>query len=86
MGTATSPMKRAQMSSMAILEETSEKECICGWEWSQCATQVLVSNGVHPFVFADRIRNLLISGRGKYRNLIITGSANCGKKFLLRQL
>ena len=86
MGTATSTMKRAQISRMEILEEASEKECNCGREWFQCATQLMVSNGIHPFVFADRIRNLLISGRGKYRNIIITGLANCGKTFLLRQL
>ena len=85
-GTATSTMKRAQISRMEILEEASEKECNCGREWFQCATQLMVRNGIHPFVFADRIRNLLISGRGKYQNRIITGLANCGKKFLLRQL
>ena len=79
-------MKRAQKSRMEILEEASEKGCICSGEWFQCATQVLVSNGIHPFVFADRIRKLLINGRGKYQNIIITGSANRGKKFLLRPL
>ena len=47
---------------------------------------MLVSNGIHPLVFADCIRNLLISGRRKYRNIIIIGPANCGKTFLLRPL
>ena len=38
---------------MEILEKVSERELICGGEWFQCATQVLVSNGIHPFVFSD---------------------------------
>ena len=41
---------------------------------------------IHPFVFSDCIHNLLINGRGKYRNIIITGPANCGNTFLLRLL
>ena len=86
MDTATSTIKRAQMSRMEILEEASEKEYICRGEWFQCATQELLRNGIHPFVFADPIRNLPINGRGKYQNIIITGPANCGKTFLLRRL
>ena len=47
---------------------------------------MLVTNGIHPFIFAKRIRNLLINRRGKYRNIIITGPGNCGNTFLLRPL
>ena len=51
-----------------------------------CANQVLVSNGVNPYVFADRVRTRLSKGRGKLRNVIIVGPVNCGKMFLLRPL
>ena len=50
------------------------------------ANQVLVSNGVHPYVFADRVRTFLSKGRGKLRNVIIVSPANCGKTFLLSPL
>ena len=86
MDAATSTMKKNQMSRIEILEEAFLKECICSREWFQCATQVLVSNGIHRFVFDDCICNLLINGRGKYRNIIITGPANCGNTFLLKPL
>ena len=51
-----------------------------------CANQVLVSNGVNPYVFADRVRTPLSKGRGKLRNVIIVGPANCSEMFLLRPL
>ena len=55
MDAATSTMKKNQMSRIEILEEAFLKECICSREWFQCATQVLVSNGIHRFVFDDCI-------------------------------
>ena len=76
---AATTIRRAQMSRMEIFEGASEKECICGGKWFQCATQVPVNNGIHPFVFADRVRNL----RPENTDTIITGPANCGKTFLL---
>ena len=51
-----------------------------------CANQVLVSNGVHPYVFVDRFRTLLSKGRGKLRNVIIVDPTNFVKTFLLRPL
>ena len=48
--------------------------------------QVLKSNKIHSFVFADAVRNLLENGRGKNRNILIIGPANCGKTFLLNPL
>ena len=32
------------------------------------------------------MKELLLKGRGKYRNLMLTGPANCGKTFLLNPL
>ena len=75
------------MSRMDLIEKAYQKDdCVCQGQWLTCANQVLVSNDVHPYVFADRVRTLLSKGRGKRRNVIIVGPANCGKTFLLRPL
>ena len=50
------------------------------------ALEILRNNDVNKFVFADNVRELLRKGRGKNRNLIITGSSNCGKIFILNPL
>ena len=86
MNSATATVQRATMNRMQILEAALTKECICEGEWLRCAKEVLTNNGIHPFVFADRLRTLLIHGRGKLRNIIIVGPANCGKTFLLRPI
>ena len=43
-------------------------------------------NGIELTEFATAIYNLLDKGRGKYRNVMLTGPANCGKTFLLKPL
>ena len=47
---------------------------------------MLQTNSIHPFVFAAALRELMIKGRGKFRNLMLVGPANCGKTFLLSPL
>ena len=71
---------------MDLIEKPTQKKTVCEGHWLTCANQVLVSSGVHPYVFADGTRTLLSQGRGKLRNVIIVGPANCGKTFLLRPL
>jgi len=84
---ATETVQRSKMTRMEIVERAAENEqCVCNGDWLTCAWQVLVNNAVHPFVFADRVRTLLSAGRGKLRNIIITGPANCGKTFMLRPI
>ena len=84
---ANAIVQRARMNRMDLIDNAlKEDNCVCGGEWFTCANQVLVRNGIHPFVFADRVRSLLIKGRGKLRNLIIVGPANCGKICLLRPI
>ena len=65
-----------------------EKECVdgCGGFWLECSIQVLQQNKVHPVIFAEAMRELLVKACGKYRNIMIVGPANCGKTFLLRPL
>ena len=36
--------------------------------------------------FRDAVKNALSKGRGKGRNIFITGPANCGKTFMLKLL
>ena len=43
-------------------------------------------NKVNAYVYAAAIRELLTLGRGKFRNIIIVGPANCGKTFLFKPL
>ena len=58
----------------------------CDGKWLECATEVLRNNNVHPYVFAAALRELIEKGRGKRRNIIITGPADSGKTFLLNPL
>ena len=81
---ATERIQRASMSRMDLIGKAYQKDdCVCEGQWLTCANQVMVSNGVHPHVFADRVRTLLSKRSGKLRNVIIFGPANCGKTFLL---
>ena len=47
---------------------------------------ILQKNSINPYVYADAIRDLLIHGRGKLRNVMITGQANRGKTCMLKPL
>ena len=51
----------------------------------RCATEVL-RNNVNKAKFSRSVQELLEKGRGKYRNVMITGAANCGKTFILKPL
>ena len=85
--TASEKIQRANMSRMNLIEKAYQKDdCVCEGQWLTCANQVPVSNGVHLYVFANRVHTLLSKGRGKPRIIIILGPANCGKTFLLRPL
>ena len=51
---------------------------------SDYSVQKKFFNGTDTFQFVTNIKDLLI--HGKYRNLIITGPANCAKRFMLKPL
>ena len=59
-------------------------DCVegCSGQWLQFAKEVLLLNGIDTFQFATTIKDLLIHGRGKTRNPIITAPANCAKTFM----
>ena len=86
METAQQPLDRRLMSRIDILKKAYNDNSICGGEWLECAKLSLHNNGIKRNIFADAIVKLLAMGRGKGRNLYITGPANCGKTFSLDPL
>ena len=88
MNNAKASIEREKLTRMEILRKCQSESCVdgCDMEWYECARQVLQLNSINPFVFADAMRQLLEHGRGKFRNLLIVGPANCGKTFLLKPL
>ena len=48
--------------------------------------QVLINQGIMPSVFCSAVYDALSKGRGKYRNIYLHGSSNCGKSFILSPL
>ena len=81
-------LKRQKASRMDVIREAAAGTCVenCEGLWLRCAEEVLVNNKLHPILFAAAVRDLLILGRGKYRNFMIVGPTDCGKTFLFRPL
>ena len=88
MENAEATMRRREKSRMEILNEALETECSCKTHgaWQTCALVTLHNNDIPPWQFSSCVKELLLKGRGKYRNLMLTGPANCGKTFLLNPL
>ncbi len=88
METAPKSIARNKQNRMEVLFQCVEEECKegCVGQWLVCAREVLRNNGVNAYVYAAAVRELLVKGRGKYRNIMIIGPANCGKTFLLDPL
>ena len=85
---AEEKLERQQQSRTQLLEKTADEQCTveCNGMWYTLATQILERNNVPVSSFASSVLNLLEKGRGKYRNIMICGPANCGKTFLLNPL
>lgn len=82
-------LEREKLKRMDVVKEKLKGNCTDGCDgkvWLECAIEVLRNNNIHPFVYAAAMRDLLINGRGKFRNLLIVGPANSGKTFLLKPL
>ena len=88
MSNAETDLDRENKSRMHIIKEFAEKICDeqCNGEWFKCAREVLKNNNIHAYVFANALYELLTLGRGKFRNIMIVGPANCAKTFLLSPL
>ena len=85
---AQKTLERQRKSRLQLLPEARVGECVenCNGDWLICAREVLERNGVEERYFAEQVYELLDKGRGKYRNIMIVGVANCGKTFLLNPL
>jgi hypothetical protein len=80
--------QRERKTRLQILEEAREGECVtgCDEQWKYLALQTLERNNCSAKEFGNTIKNALTNGRGKGRNVMIIGPANCGKTFILRPL
>ena len=85
-------MSREKKTKIEILQEAKNWPCaeagalVCNQTWLKAALETLSNNEVSRKTFADLVLNNLTLGRGKGRNLMICGPANCAKSFLLMPL
>ena len=88
MQNAIEKLDQEKKAKLDIMKEQMGRECTTGCKnnWLKCALEVLKQNNQHPYVYAAAIRDLLINGRGKFRNFMIIGPANCGRTFMLKPL
>lgn len=85
---APSDLSRSKKSRLEILQECLEKECIegCNNDWYLTAKDTLQKNSISIETFSNSVKTLLDKGRGKFRNILIIGPANCGKTFMFKPL
>ncbi len=83
-----STLEREKSSRMELIKAALDGDCVprCSKQWIEGARQVIKQNHINVHVFSYALRELLMKGRGKWRNLMIVGPANCGKTFLLQPL
>ena len=88
MHTSSEKLNRQRLCRIEIIQQCADGKCVSGCDgvWLKCATEVLINNHTHPVVSAEALRDLLERGRGKFRNVLIVGPANCAKTFLLTPL
>ena len=88
MKNAQAKIDRVKKSRMQLIREAYSSDCVagCDTQWINCARGVLRNNNIHPIVFGSAIKDLLMKGRGKFRNVMLVGCANSGKSFLLNPL
>ena len=89
MNSASQELQRQSKNRIAHLKDTLNSPCNLNCEnkvWLKMAKEILKQNQINIYVFAEAIRSLLEHGRGKNRNIMIFGPANCGKTFLLQPL
>ena len=81
-------LERGKKTRMELMQEARMGECApgCDGNWYDCAKEIHDKSGLTVEYFSEVVRELLIKGRGKNRNLMLTGPANCGKTFLLNPL
>ena len=85
---AEEKLKRSKLTRLEILEQALEKCCVenCNGQWLEMAENRIHRNGIDLLELTTACRMLLEKARGKYRNILLTGPANCGKTFILNPL
>ena len=80
---AKETIKHTLQSRMDILTECLSEECGegCNGVWLSSPKDVLANYSIPLKVFSDAVKDLLNHGRGKYKNIMIVGPANCAKHF-----
>lgn len=70
---------------MEVLREVLRGHCIegCGGRWFTCAIEILEHNRITVGTYAKSMRLLFEKGRGKRRNMMLTGPKDSGKTFLM---
>ena len=88
MNNATENIDRNNKTRLELLRQFANGECVedCNGIWLECSIEVLTNNRINPVVFSAAMRDLLEKGRGKFRNIMIVGPANCAKTFILAPL
>ena len=87
---AKATIEREKTSRMQVLKHSGLISCADGsdMEWYTCSPNILQKylTFVIFYIYPDAIRDTLIHGYSKFRNIRITGLANCGKNFMLKPL
>ena len=88
MSNAPEKLARLRKSRMDLVEDAKSGCCVtgCNGGWLKYAQQILHNNGISLEFFRTVVKDLLVNGRAKYKNIMIMGPANCRKTFLLNPL
>lgn len=88
MNNAPAIIERQQKNRFQLLSEFLNSECdeSCEGQWLTKCLDTLDNNNIDRNEFSDSLFDLISLGRGKYRNLMLIGPANCGKTFLIKPL
>lgn len=83
---ANSLLLEDEKSRIDMLRDAKNTPCHPQCNWLEAALQVLSFNKIDRTFFTESIRDLIENGRGKFRNIMLTGRSNCAKTFMLKPL
>ena len=74
MESAKEKLEASEVSQIYTVQTHLTFDCVegCSGQWLQCAKEVLLLNGIDTLQSVTSIKDLLINGRGKNRNFMIT--------------
>ena len=85
---AQDQLEEDKITRIELVQRAASNPCsqACNGEWLRCAKEVLMLNSITLDDFSNSLYKLLVHGRGKHRNIIIIGPANCAKTFIFKPL